>query len=112
MKSLNIDELEDAQESNGIDPVLASVIDIFLKANNDWPIAVLTLEDFEIEVSNFINGTTTKNNIYLASKKIDLFKNAWQAESLGQIMDVFQFYEKGISLKEIIERLRKELGNN
>ena len=107
--SLSISELEEIQEGNKTSSIPGKVIDAFLAAINDWPSPILTLDDFESEVSAFVNGDVTKAKIDAASKKIDYSRNAWQAESLSQILDVFQFYKDGTSLKEIIEDLKVKL---
>jgi len=70
------------------------VINIFLLAINDWPVQVLTLEGYEREVSAFIKGDTRKANIETILKTIDLSKNAWESESLVQIIKVFDTYEE------------------
>ncbi len=85
---------------------ISEVIDLLLAAVNDWPNSVLSLESFESEVKDFIGNETVKQNVELALTKIDFSKQSWQAESLSQLIEVFKFYDEGISLKKIIENLR------
>lgn len=106
---LYIQKLEEIQDGNKTDPVLNKTIDIFLAAVQDWPNPVLTLEDFETEISIFINGVATKDKINTILKVIDFSKNAWQAESLQQLTEVFQYYQEGMSIKEIIEDIKIKL---
>lgn len=83
--------------------------EILIKAINDWPNPIIKLEDYELEVRNFIGGEITKNKLELRLSQIDLSKNAWEAESLSQLINVFQFYKEGASLKDIISNLRIKL---
>ncbi|HEY4323318.1 MAG TPA: hypothetical protein VGN20_05010 [Mucilaginibacter sp.] len=109
MRNLSIIELEEVGASNNIDTRVKEVINILLTAVNDWPTAILNLTDFEIEVNNFIGGEVTKDKIDLARSKIDYSKNAWQAESLSQLIEVYKFYDRTISFKGIIKDLELKL---
>ena len=109
MMDLSIIDLEKMIEARKISDNIKIIIDVFLLAVNDWPNPILNLEDYESEVEKFINGITSKDEIEKTLSKIDFSKNAWQAESLSQMLDVFQFYKNGISLKEIIEDLKIKL---
>ena len=106
MSNLLVSELEKIQELDKISTVITEVVNTFLTAINDWSNPILELEDYELEVRNFIGASTSKVNIVAALNKIDFSKNSWQAESLIQIVDVFQFYNEGMSLKEIIMDLK------
>lgn len=99
---LYISEIEKLLDSGNVSNHLKKMSDIFLAAINDWPDSILTLDDYEIEIEKFIGGATKKNKINEALLKIDFSLNAWQAESLSQISEIFQFYNDNISLKEII----------
>ena len=105
MKNLSVRKIERVIDNNEIDEKLRSIINIFLSSINDWPVDVLTLCEYEKEVESFIENNTTKKNIQKVLRKIDFSKNSWESESLTQILDVFQFYKEGLSLKEIIECL-------
>ena len=106
MIKLHISEIRNLKILN---PHTRKVIDIFLSAINDWPNSILTFEDYESEVEKFINGVTTKNNLQNILNKIDFSINAWQAESLSQVIEVFQYYNENMSLKSIIEDLKMKL---
>jgi len=81
-------------------------LDIILAAINDWPNPVLSLDDFEMEVAQFIKGKTTKGNLEKRLKNIDYNKDSWKAESLTQLIDIYSTYNGDMSLKEIIEDLK------
>lgn len=109
MKTLIISDLENVQESKKIDSIIRKVVGILLTAINDWPSPVIDLENYELEVKIFIGSKTTKQKIKSALTQIDFSKNSWQAESLTQVIDVFEFYKDGMSLKEIITELKIKL---
>ena len=103
IKKLN--EIIFSNESN------IEIVTVFLESINDWPVEVLTLEDYEIEVKKFIKSETNYNNIEFALKKIDFSSESWESESLYQIKEIFKFYEKGITLNEIIQDLKLKLNS-
>ena len=105
MKNLHIRDIEEAVSKNNVSSDLLGVVSVFLSAINDWPTSVLTFAEYEKEIELFIENETTKSNIEKKIKSISLNKNSWKAESLAQVLDVFQFYKEGLSLKKIIERL-------
>ena len=112
MKILEISNLQKVQESERVKPIIKNIIGGLLIAINDWPNTIMKLEDYELEVQKFIGGEVTKNKLEVCLSQIDFSKNAWYAESLSQLVDVFKFYEQDVSLKEIImdlgERLKGE----
>ena len=104
--ALSIAEVEQLIQKNSFSDEESRIIEIILAAINDWPNPNLTLEDYELAVSEFIGGKSNKNNIEKSLEKIDLNKYAWQAESLAVLREVFKFYgNQDLSLKEIISRL-------
>lgn len=100
---LNIEQLEELVDANTPHKY---IIEIFLLAINDWPTAVLDLQSYVNKVEQFIRRPSTKKNIAFALNNIDISKNAWQSESLYQILDVFQHFRADITLREIIEELK------
>jgi len=106
---LQISEIVEFLYGREINERHREVMNIFLLAINDWPTEVLTLEGYEREVSAFIKGETRKANIETVLKTIDLSKNAWESESLVQIIRVFDSYEEASTLKKIIEILSEKI---
>ncbi len=102
-------EIEKKIENNEIAEGLSQVFKIILSSINDWPTSVLTLYDYEMQVEGFINNRTTKINIEKSLKAIDFSENSWQAESLTQILDVFQFYKSGYTLKKILDEAKNKI---
>ena len=109
MKNIDIIRLIEIQELKKINPVIKNVIKVLLNSINDWPSSIVILEDYEIDVRNFIGGNVTKNRLEIILSKIDFSQNAWQAESLSHLIEVFQFYDNEVSLKEIIIDLKQKL---
>jgi hypothetical protein len=109
MINLEISRLIEIQELNKAKSFITNLIEILLSSINDWPNSVLFLDDFEFEVRNIIGGEVTNKRLEIFIPKIDLSKNAWQAESLSQLIEIFNFYDDEISLKEIIGDLKQKL---
>ncbi|MEQ9166513.1 MAG: hypothetical protein RLO12_09670 [Fulvivirga sp.] len=109
MNNLSINELEKVTESEEIDNATKDVIHVFLDAINDWPVGVDSIELYEYEVKNFINQTTTEVNIKDFLKHINVIKNSWESESLTQLLEVFEFYDDGVSIKDIIDNLKSKI---
>jgi hypothetical protein len=107
MRNIDIYELEKIQESADIKPFTKKVIGILLSSINDWSEPIFDLDNFEIEVSDFVEGEVTRQKI--KSIRIDISKDAWKAESLSQLLELFALYDDDISLKEIILRLKESL---
>jgi hypothetical protein len=104
---LNIADIEKIAESNHVTEEIKFIVNTFLRAINDWPNQIENLDDYEFEVHDFIKGETQKKNIVKTLNNIDLNKYAWQAESLTQLLEVYNYFDKDLSLKEIIEKLKK-----
>jgi len=109
MKNFSINKLIEFQGSKKLNSIDQKLIDILLAAINDWPDLIINLENYESEVAAFIGGETTKQKIKVAERKFDISKDAWKAESLSQIMELFDLYDTNISLKEIIRNFEIKL---
>ncbi len=107
MQNIGIYELEKIQESESLNSFAKKAIDILLSSINDWPDTVFDLDSFETGVSDFIGGEVTKRKI--KSTKVDISKDAWKAESLSQLLELFKLYDESLSLKKIIIKLKKYL---
>ena len=101
----SIAEIEEMVDNELFSPKMKIVVQILLSAINDWPDLLDNLYDYDLAVQNFIKNTTTKKNIELALGKVDISKYAWEAESLSVLMEVFNHFEKDISIKEIISSI-------
>ena len=109
MRFLDINRLIEIQELNKVKTIILNLIEVILNSINDWPNSIERLEDFELEVRNVIGGEVTHKRLEIFLSKIDLSKNAWQAESLSQLLDIFNFYDSEISFREILIDLKQKL---
>jgi hypothetical protein len=109
MEILEISNLQKVQASESVNPIIKEIIRGLLVAINDWPNPIAQLEDFELQVCKFIGSEVTKNNLRECLSQLNLSKNAWHAESLSELSDVFKLYGYEISLKEVIRDLRANL---
>ena len=85
-------------------------LSILLSAINDWPEPLVSLEEFDAEVKEFIQGRVTSDQISRSLKKLDWGKDAWRGESITQVAELFKYFDGALSLTEIIERLKERLG--
>jgi hypothetical protein len=108
MINYSIEEIEELIDKEQFSPKIKVVAEIILTAINDWPNPIGNFYDYDLAVQNFIMNTTTKKNIELALSKIDISIYAWEAESFSSLLEVFDHFEKNISLKEIIENVIQE----
>ncbi len=108
---LSIAELEEIDEKT-LPSNTVNVIRILLRAANDWPVPLPGLEDYTRELEKFISNRATKSDLEIALENNDLNKDAWKAESIGELIEVFKFYDKGTSLREIIQDLEKKLNRS
>ncbi|WP_304344204.1 hypothetical protein [Chryseobacterium koreense] len=100
-----IKDLELLIEDEGSESKLNKIINIFLCSVNDWPLPIHRLEDFELEIRDTINNEVYKNTIENYLKDVDYSLNAWKAESLSQLINIYNYYDHYESLKNIIFQL-------
>jgi len=102
--NFSITEIEAMVEKDKFSAKMKPVVELLLTAVNDWPDGqVDNFYEYDLAVQNFIMKATTKRNIELALSKVDIFKDAWKAESLCSLLEVYDSFKEEISLKEIIE---------
>ncbi|MFM7023329.1 MAG: hypothetical protein ACKOXB_10145 [Flavobacteriales bacterium] len=104
-----ISYLEDIKDSGKLTKVTEEQISALLNAINDWPNSLIHMEDFENDVSNFVGVEINRENLKYFISKIDYSKNAWEAESLSQLIDIFQYYPDGKTLKEILKDIQVQI---
>lgn len=104
----SIASIEEMIEKKEIAAELIPAVVILLAAVNDWPDPLDGLRDYEIAVQCFVGDTTTRDNIEKALNNIDVSSCAWEAESLSTLMEVYDYFEEGIALKEIVDRVVAE----
>jgi predicted Zn-dependent peptidase len=105
---LLIADIEESIEKGYYSTQNIAVVEILLSSINDWPNSIVSLDDFEIEVRDFILAEPVKANIENRLKNIDFNKYAWEAESLSQLLEVYNYFNDNISLQEIINELKQQ----
>ena len=108
MKSLTIQELEQIGKSEHLPISIKKAIDIILNAINDWPNPVLNLGQYEYEVKILVGGEVTKSRITQSLLQIDYSKNAWEAESVTQLLNLFEIFPNEDLLKHILRNIENE----
>jgi hypothetical protein len=107
--SLHLSDIENKIDKRTIDDGTREVINILLAAINDWPESILTLEEYESHLSRFINSEVTREQLASSLTKIDLNIDAWRAESITQILEVFKSFKEGLTLKDIITLVKNKI---
>ena len=105
---MDIEQLQKIGEKNNTPYEIKIAVKVFLLAINDWSKPIASLDEYEFLVQKFISSNTTKDNILTALESIDFRKNAWEGESLSQLIEVFDFFEEGLTLKEIIKKIKAQ----
>lgn len=106
---LSISYLEEIQESEKLTTVVKAILNILLSAINDWPNPILNLDDYQKEIYKLVGEEIDRKKLEDYISKIDYSKNAWEAESLSQLIEVYNYYEKSKPLKEILEELKEKI---
>lgn len=105
---LSINHLQKIQASKKLESPTQELVDIFLAAINDWPQSTADLSEYEQAIEKLLGDDEidkVKLEHYLA--EADYSKFAWEAESIAGLLEVFDYYEEGKGLREIIEEMEK-----
>lgn len=105
--SLSITYLEKIQESEKITTAVKDILAILLAAINDWPDQIISLIDYEKEIYKLVGKEINRKKLEDYISKIDYSKNAWEAESLSQLIEVYNYYEEKKLLKEIFNEIKE-----
>ena len=89
MIEIKISDLEILMNSHNLKDDESLLIEKFQSAINDWPKAITSVNEYITQIEIFIKGKSSKQNISIALNNIDYSKNAWEAESLCQIIELF-----------------------
>ena len=78
-----------------------------LEAINDYPKEnLVSAAELLVELNKNISSPITLEKLHGYSSKIDLSTNAWEAESITSLLEVFNGFENK-SLEEIIELINQ-----
>lgn len=73
-----------------------------LQSINDWPITILTTEDYISEIERKISSTADKDNIEKWINNVDVLSEAWYIESLGHLLEIYEYFDNDLSINDII----------
>jgi len=107
---MRIDYIDDKFEKIGSGE-LKHKLTLLLESINDWPVDVITTDDFCLSLESFVGQNITRNNLTTALKKINYSENAWEAESISQLVALFNLYNDEIDLNTIVSDLTNELAS-
>ncbi len=109
MKELEVSKIKNIIENNIIDENILKTINIILISINDWPDKILTLDEFVNKIEKFMDGSSTKSVILNVLNKIDYKINAWESESLFELLEVFDYQDDKRTIKEIVDNIKIHL---
>jgi len=106
---MTINELENMSEGN-LTPNMKQAVVLLAAALNDWPFAYNEVQEYLSEISLFVGGELTRENIVEKLSEIggNILLYAWQAECLTQLVQIFDYCEV-YDLKEIEKIIKPEL---
>lgn len=109
--SSSISYLEKIQESEKLTAVVKEIINILLAAINDWPNPIISLTEYEREIYKLAGEDVDRRKLEDHISKIDYSKNAWKAESLSQLIEVYNYYNEKKLLKDILKEIKEKIEN-
>ena len=99
-----IDEIRDGD--------IVQILTIFRDAMNDWPTPVSTVEEYVDQIEQRLEAPAAKSSLEQFSKKCSFQKDAWNAESIAGVLEVYRYRDCNLSLPEIVADLERKLANN
>jgi hypothetical protein len=91
-----------------IDEFVKKKLSIFLDAINDFPIAVNSLEEYICELQKEISPNLNKKKLENKLSNIDFSIEAWKAESISTILEIYNFYSIDLELNKILNEIITE----
>jgi len=110
--SLSTSRLEELVNLEKVTNDDASVMNILLRAINDWPEPISTLAEYEGAIEKFVGGRTLRTNLAKKPDSSDRRGESWKLESMTEVLDVFTYFPDKSSLKEIIDYLDEKYLNS
>ena len=107
---LTFDKLFDLVEENRFENETdRKIAEKILEAENDWgdwKTSVKNLNEFIIALEKEVGGTVTKTSLNKLLKRYNrnIAQNAWEAESVCSLLEIFEF-TKEVNLRKIFNEL-------
>jgi hypothetical protein len=106
---LNIEDIEKIIDSGLLTKDESKILGILLTAANDWSVNSSTLEEYVNQIEETIGSIATMQSLEKFLADVDFQKYAWQAESITQLLEIYEFIDKKKPLKEIVKSLEKSV---
>jgi hypothetical protein len=106
---ISIHQIEELIEFDNLSASTKDKLKIFLLAINDWPKQIDTLFDFEKEIQKFIGNEINKNKLLNIISNIDYTNDAWEAESLSYLIEIYNYYEEDKFIDIIFNEIHETL---
>lgn len=107
-----ISEIEQLIVQESLDESLRRSISILLQSITDWPTEIVSTEDLLRELGTRIKSEPDEANIRALLLNINFATDAWVAESLDGLVEIFELFPKGVSLASLLNFLEVELRNH
>lgn len=105
-------DIERLIEEGLVNPELLECVRILLQSVNDWPTEIKSTEHFIQQLESSVHGELDEASIRARLLKIDFANEAWLAESLEELMEIFEFFPKDASLTQILKSIEDDLGKS
>lgn len=106
---MRIADIEKLVHQESHDENLRKCISILLQSIMDWPTSIASTEDFVRELGTCVEGELDEASIRTRLAGINFATEAWIAESLDELVEIFRLYPKGTSLVQIMSSIESEL---
>ena len=110
---ISYEKLINALESDTTDNCFKIAAEFLDNALRDWPTLDLKEPiDLIAELKKEISDSLTHENLNEYSKRLDLGDDAWKAESISSLLEMFDFdrksvFDKTIELESIIDKITR-----
>jgi len=103
-----IKELEESLLVNVGNGRRHQALSLLISAINDWPTPILTTNKYVEEIAILVGSVPNFDNVSSVLNQMNMSQDAWKAESLFQLSELFQLYPDAHSLQELISDLLKQ----
>lgn len=102
-------EIETLVKEKNADKNIYKIVEIFLNAVNDWSTEIYSLESYEVRIRLLVGSPVNIFTLKKFKKNVDHQRNAWEAESVCQLLGIYEFYNEDFSLSAILQHLHDKL---
>jgi len=99
---MKLEDLEELIEKVSDKSPSSIIAKLFLGAMTDWRTEINSLEQLENQISIFIKARPNYDSISNSLNNLDVTAYAWECESISQILELYNYFDKSMTLMEII----------